>query len=108
MFDTSFPFPNMTTQIDFFQGLVANNIFAPKHVGSSVALVSPSGNDYSFYQERNGSIEVTSSTINTNHTHGARDGDRDARSPPPPLVSFSILANFSFIFVGITKVILRY
>ncbi|XP_022972691.1 GDSL esterase/lipase At5g03610-like [Cucurbita maxima] len=57
VFDTSFPFPNMTTQIDFFQGLVANNIFDPKHVGSSVALVSPSGNDYSFYQERNGSME---------------------------------------------------
>lgn len=62
VFDTLYPFPNMTTQINFFQNLIANSIFTSYDIHSSIALVSPSGNDYSFYLATNGSPEV----INTN------------------------------------------
>ncbi|XP_038883507.1 GDSL esterase/lipase At5g03610-like [Benincasa hispida] len=55
VFDTSFPFPNMTTQINLFQNLIANSIFTSYDIHSSIALVSPSGNDYSFYLATNGS-----------------------------------------------------
>ncbi|KAL0543684.1 hypothetical protein IC582_018786 [Cucumis melo] len=57
VFDTSFPFPNMTTQINFFQNLIVNSIFSSYDIHSSIALVSPSGNDYSFYFANNGSLE---------------------------------------------------
>lgn len=59
VFDTSFPFPNMTTQINFFQKLIANSIFMLNDIHSSIALVSVSGNDYSFYQATNGSMEAS-------------------------------------------------
>ncbi|XP_011657693.1 GDSL esterase/lipase At5g03610 [Cucumis sativus] len=57
VFDTLYPFPNMTTQINFFQNLIANSIFTSYDIHSSIALVSPSGNDYSFYLATNGSPE---------------------------------------------------
>ncbi|KAJ0263698.1 GDSL esterase/lipase [Hirschfeldia incana] len=41
------PLPNMTTQIDYFQKVLASgNIYSPSHVHSSLALVSNAGNDY--------------------------------------------------------------
>ncbi|KAK4767091.1 hypothetical protein SAY86_014841 [Trapa natans] len=58
IFDTIFPgTPNMTTQIDLFQQLIemkAGSISSG--LDSSLALVVLSGNDYSSYLARNGSI----------------------------------------------------
>ncbi|KAL0744040.1 hypothetical protein Bca4012_085553 [Brassica carinata] len=41
------PLPNMTTQIDYFQKVLASgNIYSPSDLHSSLALVSNAGNDY--------------------------------------------------------------
>lgn len=58
VFDTVVPGPNMTTQIDFFQHLIKDNVFTATDLDSSLALVSLAGNDYSAYSARNGSSQV--------------------------------------------------
>lgn len=41
------PLPNMTTQIDYFQKVLASgNIYSPSDLHTSLALVSNAGNDY--------------------------------------------------------------
>lgn len=60
VFDTIHPGPNMTTQIDFFQELIEMKAASiSSGIDSSVALVVLSGNDYSTYLARNGSINVS-------------------------------------------------
>lgn len=54
-FQTLVPGPNMTTQIHFFRRLVADSVFSAADVNSSIALVTLSGNDYTFFQSTNGS-----------------------------------------------------
>ncbi|XP_050945057.1 GDSL esterase/lipase At5g03610-like isoform X2 [Cucumis melo] len=59
VFDTSVPLPNMTTQIDLFEQLRhAESGLSNRDVHLSVALVSVSGNDYSFYLATNGSAQA--------------------------------------------------
>ncbi|KAJ1380244.1 SGNH hydrolase superfamily [Sesbania bispinosa] len=57
VFDTSFSYPNMTIQIDFFNQLIQENVFTPSDLSNSVALVSVAGNDYGFYLSTNGSAQ---------------------------------------------------
>ncbi|XP_023544735.1 GDSL esterase/lipase At5g03610-like [Cucurbita pepo subsp. pepo] len=57
VFKTGYDLPTMTTQIDFLQYLIANSTFTPQDINSSFALVSVSGNDYSYYLSTNGSIK---------------------------------------------------
>ncbi|CAK9320157.1 unnamed protein product [Citrullus colocynthis] len=57
VFKTGYDLPTMTTQIDFLRNLIANSTFTPNQVNSSFALVSVSGNDYSYYLSTNDSIE---------------------------------------------------
>ncbi|XP_028784857.1 GDSL esterase/lipase At5g03610-like [Neltuma alba] len=57
VFNTAAHFPNMTVQIDFFQGLITDKVFASADLDNSVALVSVAGNDYSFYLATNGTAE---------------------------------------------------
>ncbi|CAN6452459.1 unnamed protein product [Victoria cruziana] len=57
VFDTRVSLPNMTTQIDLFQQLIDEGECRESELGSSVALVSVSGNDYSAYIARNGTME---------------------------------------------------
>lgn len=59
VFDTLVAQPNMTTQVDFFQQLIKDQVYRPRDLQFSVALVSVAGNDYSTYTARNGSAEVT-------------------------------------------------
>lgn len=56
VFDTSVPLPNMTTQIDLFQQL--RLVDSDADARFSLALVSVSGNDYSFFLATNGSTQV--------------------------------------------------
>lgn len=64
VFDTSVPLPNMTTQIDFFQQLrLVESVVTNGDAQHSVALVSVSGNDYSFFLANNGSSQVSISII---------------------------------------------
>ncbi|XP_074269044.1 GDSL esterase/lipase At5g03610-like [Silene latifolia] len=56
VFDTMAPYPNMTTQIDFFQRLVNESVFTHSDLQNSVAHVSLAGNDYSNYLAKGGSI----------------------------------------------------
>lgn len=58
VFDTLVSDPNMTTQIDFFQQLLRDNMFTVSDIESSVALVSVAGNDYGAYTVKNGSAQV--------------------------------------------------
>ncbi|XVF24637.1 hypothetical protein REPUB_Repub13aG0144300 [Reevesia pubescens] len=53
VFDTLVNEPNMTTQIDFFQRLVQQNVYTEKDLNSSIALVSVAGNDYAAYLASN-------------------------------------------------------
>lgn len=57
VFDTPAPYPNITTQIDFFQHLLMDSIFTPSDLEHAIAHVSLVGNDYSAYLARNGSIK---------------------------------------------------
>ncbi|XP_022925652.1 GDSL esterase/lipase At5g03610-like isoform X3 [Cucurbita moschata] len=66
VFDTSFPFPNMTTQIDFFQQLQHGESLSTKTDNQfSAALVSVSGNDYSLDIITNGPKQGLKPFINT-------------------------------------------
>lgn len=59
VFDTyAAPEPNMTTQIDFLQGLIKDGVYTKHDLSSSIAHVSVAGNDYVTYTSRNGSSEV--------------------------------------------------
>lgn len=57
VFDTLVAFPNMTTQIDFFQQLIKECVYTEQDLQQSMALVSVAGNDYTTYLARNGSLE---------------------------------------------------
>ncbi|KAK3445573.1 hypothetical protein EUGRSUZ_A01521 [Eucalyptus grandis] len=57
VFNTLFPQPNMTVQIDLFQQLIAESVYTALDLQSSLALVTNSGNDYSAYLAKNGSYE---------------------------------------------------
>ncbi|KAE8098526.1 hypothetical protein FH972_016581 [Carpinus fangiana] len=65
VFDTVVFGPNMTTQIEFFQHLIKDNVFTATDLVSSVALVSLAGNDYSAYSAGNGSSQDLQSFINS-------------------------------------------
>ncbi|OIV97160.1 hypothetical protein TanjilG_28911 [Lupinus angustifolius] len=57
VFDTSFPFPNMTTQIDFLEQLIKDKVYTTSDISNSVAYISVAGNDYNHYLSTNGSIQ---------------------------------------------------
>ncbi|GAV66088.1 Lipase_GDSL domain-containing protein [Cephalotus follicularis] len=63
VFETLYPGPNMTTQIDFFQQLIKDSVYTTTDLNDSMALVSLSGNDYSTYTARNGSAQGWTSFI---------------------------------------------
>ncbi|XP_062165638.1 GDSL esterase/lipase At5g03610-like [Alnus glutinosa] len=52
VFQTLYWGPNMTTQIDFFYRLITDNVFTIRDLHSSVALVTLSGNDYTYIVSR--------------------------------------------------------
>ncbi|KAK8607134.1 hypothetical protein V6N13_052879 [Hibiscus sabdariffa] len=52
--DTLVSQPNMTTQIDYFQRLVQEEVYQKQDLDDSMALVSVAGNDYAAYLARNG------------------------------------------------------
>ncbi|KAK4834074.1 hypothetical protein QYF36_016376 [Acer negundo] len=55
VFNTWFPLPNMTRQINFFQQVLKKDrVYSKRDLNSSVALVSLCGNDYFVYILRNG------------------------------------------------------
>ncbi|XP_059627210.1 GDSL esterase/lipase At5g03610-like [Cornus florida] len=60
--------PNMTTQINYLQNLLEENVYSKRDLNSSVALVSLAGNDYVTYMAHNGSLKglpaFTTSVIN--------------------------------------------
>lgn len=58
VFQTWVDLPNMTTQIDYFQQLIRENVFTANDLSSSIALVSVAGNDYAAYLARQGSFQV--------------------------------------------------
>lgn len=58
VFQTLFSGPNMTTQIDFFEQQIKDKLYSTKDIRNSVALVSVAGNDYTFYNVKNGSVQV--------------------------------------------------
>ncbi|XP_030451366.1 GDSL esterase/lipase At5g03610-like isoform X1 [Syzygium oleosum] len=57
VFDTMAREPNMTTQIDYFQSLVEQNVYTKHDLSSSVALVSLAGNDYAAFAMKNANQE---------------------------------------------------
>lgn len=63
VFKTGYDLPTMTSQIDFLHTLIANSTFTPSQINSSFALVSVSGNDYSYYLSQNGPIQVEQPSI---------------------------------------------
>nr|GMD46231.1 GDSL esterase/lipase At5g03610-like [Ipomoea batatas] len=54
VFDTIYPAPNMTTQIDFLQKLINDSVYTNTDLQSSMALVTHSGNDYATYLLKGG------------------------------------------------------
>ncbi|KAJ8899593.1 hypothetical protein K2173_018567 [Erythroxylum novogranatense] len=58
VFDTPVQYPNMTTQIDYFQDMINHKIYSSMDIEGSVALVSAAGNDYSAFIARNSSIQA--------------------------------------------------
>ncbi|XP_047329935.1 GDSL esterase/lipase At5g03610-like [Impatiens glandulifera] len=56
VFNTQFPGPNMTVQIDLFQSVIRlrKSVFSNINLQSSMALVTLSGNDYSAYLLKGG------------------------------------------------------
>ncbi|KAI4352939.1 hypothetical protein L6164_007143 [Bauhinia variegata] len=57
IFKTLVDGPNMTTQIDFFQNLIQQNVYTKQDLQSSLALVNAAGNDYATFLLRNGSTK---------------------------------------------------
>lgn len=58
VFDTLVGAPNMTTQISLLEDMIRHSIYSTLDVQSAVALVTLSGNDYSFYLATGGSEQV--------------------------------------------------
>ncbi|XP_019151451.1 PREDICTED: GDSL esterase/lipase At5g03610-like [Ipomoea nil] len=56
VFSTLVSKPNMTTQINFFQQMVEENVYTKRDLRSSIALVSVAGNDYATVA-KNGNIQ---------------------------------------------------
>nr|GME17441.1 GDSL esterase/lipase At5g03610-like [Ipomoea batatas] len=56
VFSTMVSKPNMTTQINFFQQMVEENVYTKQDLSSSIALVSVAGNDYATVA-KNGNIQ---------------------------------------------------
>ncbi|XP_059428152.1 GDSL esterase/lipase At5g03610-like [Corylus avellana] len=63
VFQTLYPGPNMTTQIDTFHPLITDNVFTIRDLQSSVALVTLSGNDYAYIASSGGSAPAIQSFI---------------------------------------------
>ncbi|KAI5425519.1 hypothetical protein KIW84_031358 [Lathyrus oleraceus] len=57
VFETLNQGPRMTTQISFFEKAIQDKVFITSNIRKSVALVSIAGNDYTFYNFKNGSIQ---------------------------------------------------
>ncbi|XP_060201217.1 GDSL esterase/lipase At5g03610-like [Lycium barbarum] len=57
VFNTLAPEPNMTTQIDFFQKLMADSVYTKADVQSSLFLLSLAGNDYGAYLSNGGTAQ---------------------------------------------------
>ncbi|XP_051130174.1 GDSL esterase/lipase At5g03610-like [Andrographis paniculata] len=57
VFDTYAKLPNMTTQIDFFDNLIATSFYTKHDVYSSLVLVCLSGNDYGAFIAKGGAVE---------------------------------------------------
>ncbi|KAF3774514.1 hypothetical protein EJ110_NYTH51544 [Nymphaea thermarum] len=57
VFETVVMLPNLTTQIGFFEQLINGGTYRSSDLRSSMALVSASTNDYSFYLLRKGTLE---------------------------------------------------
>ncbi|XP_055812276.1 GDSL esterase/lipase At5g03610-like isoform X1 [Solanum dulcamara] len=58
VFNTRVPEPNMTTQIDFFQKLMAESVYTKADiVQSSLFLLSLAGNDYGAYLSKGGTVQ---------------------------------------------------
>ncbi|GMJ12052.1 hypothetical protein like AT5G03610 [Hibiscus trionum] len=79
VFDTPAPYPNMTTQIDFLKQLINDSVYTKRDLGTSLAYVSASGNDYAIYIAMNGSTVgfptfissvVSQLTVNLRRIHG--------------------------------------
>ncbi|XP_057472007.1 GDSL esterase/lipase At5g03610-like [Actinidia eriantha] len=52
VFNTIVPLPNMTIQIDYFQQLLEKKVYTKNDLASSIALISPAGNDYCCLSEK--------------------------------------------------------
>lgn len=63
VFDTLVSYPNMTTQIDFFQNRVYESLYSKSDLKSSLILVALSGNDYSTYLAKGGTAQGLPSFI---------------------------------------------
>ncbi|XP_031499567.1 GDSL esterase/lipase At5g03610-like [Nymphaea colorata] len=57
VFDTIYPLPNMTTQIDFLEEEIKAGTYRPRQLRSSMALISLAGDDYvSYLNFHNGTV----------------------------------------------------
>ncbi|KAG8645352.1 hypothetical protein MANES_10G057800v8 [Manihot esculenta] len=56
IFDTLNNGPDMSTQINYFQQLLEENVYTKQDLNSSIALVSLAGNDYNTYLYKNGNL----------------------------------------------------
>ncbi|KAI5425522.1 GDSL esterase/lipase At5g03610 [Lathyrus oleraceus] len=65
VFETLNQGPNMTTQISFFEKAIEDKVLTTSNIRKSVALVSIAGNDYTFYNFKNGSIQGLPSFISS-------------------------------------------
>lgn len=63
VFDTQFPGPNMTIQIDLFQSLLRQSLYSNQDLRSSMAIVTLSGNDYSAFLLKGGLFQDISAFI---------------------------------------------
>ncbi|KAF7807130.1 GDSL esterase/lipase [Senna tora] len=57
VFKTLVDGPNLTTQIDFFQKLIEQNVYTKQDLKSSLALVNAASNDYATFAAKNGTFK---------------------------------------------------
>lgn len=57
--DTMVSQPNMTAQIDLFQGVLEESFYTEEELNSSLALISVAGNDYAAHILNNGNEQVS-------------------------------------------------
>ncbi|CAJ1969045.1 unnamed protein product [Sphenostylis stenocarpa] len=57
VFSTMAKRPNMTTQIDFLEQLIKENVYTTSDLSKSVAYLSVCGNDYTYFMINDGSAE---------------------------------------------------